>query len=162
LIALYRWMADAYGAYAAARGCRQHSGGGNGYLGDGRNDQGQIAGAQSIKLPRYGVTSDPGVIMNGSADDPTAPHPAGAPAASASDLLEPLAFFLSKVVKYSRVGNPVVDELIGILRATARGTADEAMGRAANAIRQGCRTNLLAVLTGAAFVGWLSARRSRR
>jgi DNA-binding MurR/RpiR family transcriptional regulator len=65
-------------------------------------------------------------------------------------------------VKYPSIGNPVVDELIGSLRTTAHGTADEAIGRAANVIRHGNRTNLVIVLTGAAFVGWLLTRHSRQ
>jgi hypothetical protein len=73
-----------------------------------------------------------------------------------------LAFLLSKVVKYPASGNPRVDELIGHLAATARGTADEAVNRAANVIRHGDRSNLVVVLTGAAFVGWLLAHHSRQ
>jgi hypothetical protein len=56
--------------------------------------------------------------------------------ASARDLVEPMAFFLSKVMKYPRAENPMVDELVGNLRETARGTADEAIARAADVIRK--------------------------
>jgi len=84
------------------------------------------------------------------------------PAAAASDLVEPLALLLSKIVKYPSLGNPIVDELINSLRSTARGTADEAVNSAANMIRHGDRTNLVVVLTGAAFVGWLLSRHSRQ
>src|SRR3984893_342717 len=83
------------------------------------------------------------------------------PAAAASDLVEPLALILSKIVKYPSLGNPIVDELINGLRSTARGTADEAVNSAANMIRHGDRTNLVVVLTGAAFVGWLLSHHSR-
>jgi hypothetical protein len=85
-----------------------------------------------------------------------------APMSSARDLVEPLAYLLPKVVKFPTIGNPAVDELIGNLAATARGTADEAVNRAANVIRQGNRANLVVVLTGAAMVGWMLARHSRR
>jgi hypothetical protein len=82
--------------------------------------------------------------------------------ASATDLVEPLAFLLSKVVKYPSVGNPVIDELIGHLRSTAHGTTDEAISRrAANVIRHGDRANLVVVLTGAALIGWLLSHHSR-
>jgi hypothetical protein len=64
-------------------------------------------------------------------------------------------------VKYPSVGNPVIDELIGNLRATAHGTTDEAIGRAANVIRHGDRANLVVVLTGAALIGWLLSHHSR-
>jgi hypothetical protein len=173
LFALYRWTADAYGAYAAL-----------GVVGailvvaavifaTAATIKSKSLAPNGIKLPRYGVTSDPDVIRSASAVD-AEPHSAtyswasptaataGAPTASASDLVEPLAFFLSKVVKYPSIGNPVVDELIGNLRATAHGTADEAIGRAANVIRHGSRTNLVIVLTGVAFVGWLLTRHSRQ
>jgi hypothetical protein len=130
-----------------------------------------------VELPRYsvgaaGVTSDPGAIMNASAVDACATEPVrgrpstgaalSASSASASDLVEPLAVFLSKVPKYPRFGNAIVDELIGNLRATAHGTADEAIDRAANVIRHGARTDLVIVLTGAAFIGWLLTRQSRQ
>src|ERR1700730_2076387 len=76
----------------------------------------------------------------------------------ARDLLEPLAFLLAKYIKYPALGHPVLDELVGNLRATARGTADEAVERAANLVRHGDRKQLLVLLSGAAFIGWLLAR----
>jgi hypothetical protein len=81
--------------------------------------------------------------------------------ATGSDLVEPLAFLLSKAVKDPSVGNPVIDELIGNLRATAHGTTDEAISRAANVIRHGDKANLVVVLTGAALIGWLLSHHSR-
>jgi hypothetical protein len=95
---------------------------------------------------------------------PTAPTPAlslspgEAPPGPARDLLEPLAFLLAKYIKYPALGHPVLDELVGDLRATARGTVDEAVERAANLVRHGDRNQLLVLLSGAAFVGWLLAR----
>jgi DNA-binding MurR/RpiR family transcriptional regulator len=69
-----------------------------------------------------------------------------------------LAFLLGKYVKYPALGHPVLDELVGNLRNTARGTADEAVERAANLVRYGDRSQLLILLGGAAFAGWLLAR----
>jgi hypothetical protein len=175
LIALYRWTADAHGVYA-----------GLGVVGTvlvvvtvifatAAMIKGKSLAANRIKWPRYavgtmGVTSDPNAIMSASAVDSGATGPlydtysrapaAAAPTASASDLVEPLAFFLSKVVKYPSIGNPVFDELIGNLRTTAHGTTDEAISRAADVVRRGSRTNLLVVLTGAVFVGWLLTHHS--
>lgn len=181
LIALYRWTAEAEGAYAGL--------GVEGailfvmtvILTTAAIIKGKSLSPNRIKLPRYAVgaaraTSDPSVIMNASAVDAsaTAPHfgphsvvpPTAAtpqaPTASASDVVEPLAFFLSKVGKYPSVGNPIVDELIGNLRETAHGTADEAINRAANVIRHGARRDLVVVLTGTAFIGWLLTRHSRQ
>jgi hypothetical protein len=164
LIAVYRWTANAYGTYA-----------GLGVVGavlivvtvivaTAATMKGKSLAANRIKLPRYagtaGVTSDP------VAEPPPSAYswvpPTAAPAASANDLVEPLALLLSKVVRYPSIGYPVVDELIGSLRATAHGTTDEAIDRAANVIRHGDRTNLVVVLTGAAFVGWLLSHHSRQ
>jgi hypothetical protein len=77
---------------------------------------------------------------------------------SADDLIEPLAFMLAKYVKFPALGHPFLDELVGHLRTSARGTADEGVERAANLVRYGDRTHLLIILGGAAFVGWLLAR----
>jgi hypothetical protein len=77
---------------------------------------------------------------------------------SADDLIEPLSFLLAKYVKFPALGHPVLDELVGNLRTSARGTADEAVERAANLVRYGDRTQLLIILGGATFVGWLLAR----
>jgi hypothetical protein len=85
---------------------------------------------------------------------------AAAPDESAGDLVEPLAFLLAKYVKFPALGHPVLDELVGNLRTSARGTAEEAVERAANLIRQGDRTQLLIMLGGAAIVGWLLARQN--
>jgi hypothetical protein len=79
---------------------------------------------------------------------------------SARDLIEPLAFMLAKYVKFPVLGHPVLDELVGNLRTSARGTADDAVQRAANLVRHGDRAHLLIILGGAAFVGWLLGRQS--
>ena len=81
---------------------------------------------------------------------------------AARELLEPLAYLLPKVIKFPTMGNPEVDEMIGNLAVAARGTADEAVERAAAVVHQGSRTNLVLVLTGAGVVGWMLARQSRR
>ena len=73
-----------------------------------------------------------------------------------------MAFFLAKVMKFPRAENRIVDELVGNLRETARGTADEAIARAADVIRKGDRIHLVVVLSGAAFIGWLLAHQSQR
>jgi hypothetical protein len=65
----------------------------------------------------------------------------------ARDLLEPLAFLLAKYIKYPALGHPVLDELVDNLRATARGTADEAVERAANLVRYCDRNQLLVLLS---------------
>jgi hypothetical protein len=85
---------------------------------------------------------------------------AGAPAESAGDLIEPLAFLLAKYVKYPTLGHPVLNEIVGKLRMSSRSTTDEAVERVADLVRHGDRTQLLTLLGGAAFVGWLLARQN--
>jgi hypothetical protein len=77
------------------------------------------------------------------------------------DLLEPLAFLLAKYVKIPTLGYPMLDEFIGNLRVTARGTTEEAVERAANLVRYGDRGQLFILLGGAAVAGWLLARQSQ-
>jgi hypothetical protein len=79
---------------------------------------------------------------------------------SAADLFEPLAFAFAKYVRFPALGNPVLDQLVGDLKASAQGTADDAVRRAANLIRNGDRTQLLAMIGGAAALGWLLARQN--
>ena len=81
-------------------------------------------------------------------------------AASARELVEPLGFILSRVVKYPSIGNPVIDELVGNLRMSAKGATSEAIEHAADVVRNGDRANLVFVLAGSAFIGWLLAHHS--
>jgi hypothetical protein len=78
----------------------------------------------------------------------------------AADLFDPLVFAFGKYVKFPSLGNPVLDQFVGSLKASARGTADDAVRRAANLIRHGDRTQLLAMIGGAAALGWLLARQN--
>lgn len=173
-IALYRWAAEAYGVYA-----------GLGIVGailivvtailvTAAAIKGKSLVSNGIKIPHRPADSKSevadSVVGNPSEVPPASGYALEAPdtttrvppAAAASDLVEPLALLLSKIVKYPSLGNPIVDELINSLRSTARGTADEAVNSAANMIRHGDRTNLVVVLTGAAFVGWLLSHHSRQ
>jgi len=100
LIALYRWTADAYGAYAALGVVGVILVVATVILATAAAIKSKSLAPNRIKLPRYGATSDPGVTMSASAVDaephsviyslgsPTAAT-AGAPTASSSDLLEP-------------------------------------------------------------------------
>jgi hypothetical protein len=158
MIAIYRWAAEAYGEYAGLAMV-------GGILVVVTIIFATIAAIKGSALahsrlefqispPVMGhMVSDAGARAHATAVD-AAPAPV-LPSASADDLVEPLGFLLSRVVPYPSSANPVVNELIGSLRATARGTTEEAIGRAADVIRHGNRANLLVVLTGAAFVGWL-------
>jgi hypothetical protein len=79
---------------------------------------------------------------------------------SAADLFEPLAFAFAKYVRFPVLGNPVLDQFVESLKASAQGTADDAVRRAANLVRHGNRTQFLAMIGGAAALGWLLARQN--
>jgi hypothetical protein len=75
--------------------------------------------------------------------------------------LEPLAFLFAKYVKIPTLGYPMLDEFVGHLGLTARGTVEEAVERAANLVRYGDRGQLFVLLGGAAVAGWLLARQGQ-
>ena len=167
LVALFLRMAEAYGVYAGLGVVCA-------VLLAVAVTLGTIASVRSKSLGRIGAEA-PRPIVGGtwarSDMGSVGPAPAVAPARaaahealrpSASDVVEPLAVFLAKFMKYPGAGTPMVDELIGNLSATAPGVADKALDRAKNVIRHGDRANVLMVLSGAAFVGWLLVRHSRR
>jgi hypothetical protein len=170
LIALFLWVADAYGVYS-----------GLGVVGGilalvtlvflaFTIVKGKSLASSTHRLPPYEVATPDRADSELAAENAIAPmQPLTAPAAiapapttSAADLVEPLAFFLSKVARYPTIGHPVLDSLVGNLRVTAEGSADEALDRAANVIRNGDRANLVIVLSGAALVGWLLGRQARQ
>jgi hypothetical protein len=78
---------------------------------------------------------------------------------SANDLVEPLSLILSRMIKFPNVGNPILDELLVRLRESARGVADDAVRTVAHAVRDGDRPHMLAVLGGAVLLGWTLGRR---
>jgi hypothetical protein len=98
---------------------------------------------------------DPAILAAPAAGDFSAE-----PNESASDLFEPLAFAFAKYIRFPAFENPVLDQFVGSLKASAEGTADDAVRRAANLIRHGNRTQLLAIIGGAAALGWLLARQN--
>jgi hypothetical protein len=81
--------------------------------------------------------------------------------ASPRDLIDPLALLLSEVVQVPELGNPIVDRMIGTIRTTARGSADEAVYRAADVIRHGRGADIIFVLAGTVALAWLVTRNAR-
>jgi hypothetical protein len=164
LYALYRLDADSYGVYAGL-------GVVGGVLVAATLILFLIARAKGQSLsnrrifkplrPFAPAASSPAPSVTAAGPVPVLSHASGeARPEPARDLLEPLAFLLAKYVKYPALGHPVLDELVGDLRATARGAADEAAERAANLVRHGDRSQLLVLLGGAVVVGWLLARQN--
>jgi hypothetical protein len=182
LIALYRWIAEAFGPYAALGSVGGVFIAASILFATAAALKGKSSARDEIKLPRYslGAASADSDHLDAAMSAPSdhehgaerrsdartlgSPSSSSTPTAStlsASDLAEPLAFFLTNVVKYPSIGHPAMDKVVGNLGVTARGAADEAIDRAADIVRHGDRTQLFAVLTGAAFVGWLLARNTR-
>jgi uncharacterized membrane protein len=92
---------------------------------------------------------------------PVAAHSSRQPAhaaSSAADLVGPLSVILSRVMKFPTTGNSILDEFLLTLRGSAKGAADEAVDGVVGTVRDGDRTNLVAVLCAAVLVGWLLAR----
>jgi hypothetical protein len=84
--------------------------------------------------------------------------PTAHPATSAADLVAPLSLIFSRFMKFPTTGNPVLDELLFVLRGSAKGAADEAVDGVVQTVRYGDRAKLVAVLGTAVLVGWLLAR----
>jgi len=92
---------------------------------------------------------------------PRLPSPAmleKGPADLGGDLIGPLAFVLGRYLKFPVLGHPALNAIVDRLQVTARGTTEEAVGRAANLVRYGTRGQLFMLLGGAVVAGWLLAR----
>jgi hypothetical protein len=110
-------------------------------------------------LPRStSTTEQPSAVSKARQADYIVPSP---PPATPRDLIDPLALVLSEIIEVPTLGNAVVDELVGKIRTTARGTIDEAVYRAADVIRHGRPADLVLVLTGTAALAWLITRNAR-
>ncbi|WOJ88289.1 hypothetical protein RZS28_10580 [Methylocapsa polymorpha] len=173
LIALYRWMAEAFGPYVALGGLALVLVAAALALALAAVIKWRSSLRDGIKLPRLfdDSTSEggyPGPMISGAEeageriDSQSAAvlnaAPLAAPTLSARDLAEPLAFVLSKVIMDPGMENSMVGPLIETLGLNARETADATIDRAANVVRHGDRAQLVIILTGAAFVGWLLTR----
>jgi hypothetical protein len=161
LIAVYLWTAGRYGDYA-----------GLGVVGGILVMAAAIlATMAAVKARSMTPERSVPIALPPPTESPTtpAPHtrdhdwmPPETSPASANDLVEPMAFVLSRVVKFPTIGNPALDEMIGRLRTTAQGAAEEAIDRAADVVRHGSRFNLVFVLAGTTFLSWLVTHHSRR
>jgi hypothetical protein len=160
LIALYRWAAQAYGPNIGLGAVGTVLVMATVFLAMAAMWRGKLLTSTAIRsADTTGTASGLGVASVPGGDTRAASRRRAA--TTASDLVEPLSFFLSRALRYRSFGNPVVDELIGKLRTTAGGTTEDAIDQAANVIRYGDRTSLIVVLAGAAFVGWLITHHSR-
>jgi hypothetical protein len=166
LIALYRFTAQAYGAYAGLGADAAIL-----IVMTAAFAAIIIAKAQKLSSPSAPeVTIGSLARTTGVTEQPLAAPEArqadrfvvpSRPPAAPRDLIDPLALVLSEIIQVPTLGNPVVDELVGKIRTTARGTTDEAVYRAADVIRYGRPADLVLVLTGTAALAWLITRNAR-
>jgi uncharacterized membrane protein YqjE len=93
---------------------------------------------------------------------PALPPPQrSAGATAASDLIEPLAWALSKTIKLPAMENPAMDELFARLQSSARDVAEDTVEGLVRAVRYGDRPQMFAALGGAMFVGWFLGRHNQ-
>jgi hypothetical protein len=164
---LYHWIADYYGVYAGlgavaaimvvataifvAIGLSRSS-----PLSSGSSTLRPLASIGGVAEARVPAREPRAVAIA-----PVPPAASTITSASSADLLEPLGYFLSKYVQYPKLGEPVLDELLGTFRIAAESSANDAVDRAQNVVRYGSRADLAGVLGGVAFVGWLLGRQAQ-
>jgi hypothetical protein len=81
-----------------------------------------------------------------------------APPFKGEDLVEPLLVLLGPYLRFPATGHPAIDNMLGQMGTKAEGTTNEAVGRAADLVRNGNRTTMLSVLGAATLFGWFIAR----
>ena len=74
------------------------------------------------------------------------------------DLVEPLLVLLGPYFRLPATGHPPIDNFLSQIGTKAEGTTNEAVGRAADLVRNGNRATMLSVLGAATLFGWLIAR----
>jgi hypothetical protein len=95
-------------------------------------------------------------IPSSTADDPAPPYQS-APFRG-EDLVEPVLVLLGPYLRFPATGHPPIDNFLSQIGTKAEGTTNEAVGRAADLVRNGNRATMLSVLGAATLFGWLIAR----
>ena len=88
--------------------------------------------------------------------DPAPPYQS--PPFRGEDLVEPLLVLLGPYLRFPATGHPPIDNFLSQIGTKAEGTTNEAVGRAADLVRNGNRATMLSVLGAATLFGWLIAR----
>jgi hypothetical protein len=157
LFALFCWVSDYYGVYAGLGVVFLILVIAAAILAIVAQGRSKSLAVNAAKAPRALLGPTGAVSRPEAVSPPPAPPAAAAQSPSASDLVQPLAALLTG----ARGRGSIAAELLGGLGAGG-GPVNTALDRAANVIRAGNRTNLLAVLGSAAVLGFLFARSSRR
>jgi hypothetical protein len=172
LIALYNWVSSNYGQFyglaaaggvllfiaiimfaSAASKARSWS-----------HESARRAAVMKLKLAhaRAERVAAAAEAFEGPAIRPLPPPTQSSGSNTASDLVEPLMWVLSKTIKLPTKGNPALHALLARLQGSAGGVANEAVEGAVRAVRYGGRPQLYAALGGAILVGWFLGRRRQR
>jgi hypothetical protein len=65
---------------------------------------------------------------------------------------------LGPYLRFPATGHPAIDNFLSQIGTKAEGTTNEAVGRAADLVRNGNRATMLSALGAATLFGWLIAR----
>ena len=110
-------------------------------------------------------TSPPRHTQSAPSASPTGPTEGVASASSyqaapikGEDLVEPLLVLLGPYLRRPVTGHPAIDSFIDQIAIKAEGTTNEAVGRAADLVRNGNRATMWSVLGAVTLLGWLIAR----
>lgn len=78
-----------------------------------------------------------------------------APPTDGAELIEALLVLIKRFATRPRTGTPLLDDVIAQVTPVAEGAADDVVNRAANLVRSGDRSTMIAVLGASAMLGWL-------
>jgi hypothetical protein len=79
-------------------------------------------------------------------------------AAKPEDLIEPLIVLLGQYFRAPETGHQAVDDLLRQIGSRAQGTAEEAVARGSDLVRNGNRATMMSVLAAGALFGFLLVR----
>ena len=102
--------------------------------------------------------SAPSVDASGTTQSAASASPYQAAPIKGEDLVEPLLVLLGPYLRWPVTGHPAIDSFLGQIATRAEGTTNEAVGRAADLVRNGNRATMLSILGAAALFGWLIVR----
>jgi hypothetical protein len=101
------------------------------------------------------------VSASGTTESAASASPYQAAPIKGEELVEPLLVLLGPYLRWPVTGHPAIDSFLGQIATKAEGTTNEAVGRAADLIRNGNRATMWSILGATTLVGWLIARGAR-
>jgi hypothetical protein len=108
--------------------------------------------------PPRQTQSAPSVSASGTTESAASASPYQGAPINGEDLVEPLLVLLGPYLRWPVTGHPAIDSFLTQIATKAEGTTNEAVGRAANLVRNGNRATMWSILGATTLVGWLIAR----